>query len=100
MNSNILDKVKKSLMIPLSETFADDELNIHINACKVLLDTVGVAKSIIDSDNPLVEGLIIIYCKTFYGFKSDGSVKELPSNFDLLLRQLVMGVKESDSNVS
>ena len=86
----ILDLVKKALMIPASEKFADDELMVHIEGCKELLVSAGTPKQIADSDNPLVKGLIIIYVKTYYGFKNDGSVKELPSNFDMLLKQLVL----------
>jgi formyltetrahydrofolate synthetase len=42
------------------------------------------------SENGLAEALVLIYCKTFYGFKNDGSVKELPSSFGFLLRQLAL----------
>lgn len=89
-----LIKVKKALLIPKEETFADDEISLHINACEVLLATAGIPMSVCCSDNPLVEGLILIYVKTFFGFKNDGSVKELPSNFDILLRQLALTIKE------
>ena len=92
-----LDIVKKALMIPTSETFADEELKVHIEGCKELLISAGSPKEVADSDSPLVQGLIIIYVKTYYGFKSDGSVKELPPSFDMLLRQLVLssgGIKD------
>lgn len=80
-------------MIPVDETYADDELNIHISSCRTLIVSVGVDKKIANSDNSLVEALIVIYCKTFFGFKNDGSVKELPSSFDMLLRQLALAVE-------
>lgn len=92
-------KVKKALLIPSDETFADDEINLHIESCCQLLISMGVPSSIVLSDNSLVDALILIYVKTFFGFKADGSVKELPSNFDLLVRQLVLSVEE-DSHVS
>lgn len=95
-----LTSIKKSLMITDSDSFSDDEISLHINACMVLLETVGIPKDVCASDNPLVEGLIMIYVKTFYGFKSDGSVKELPKNFETLLRQLSLTVKEDSSDVS
>jgi len=86
----MLDIVKKSLLIPAQETYADSELNMHIDACKQLLVSSGVNKEIVDNEsNRIVESLILIYCKTFFGFKSDGSVKELPKSFDMLLKQLV-----------
>lgn len=87
-------KVKKSLMIPAEDTYADDEISLHINACEVLLSTAGVPSSVCSSDNALVEGLILIYVKTCFGFKNDGSVKELPANFDMLLRQLALSIRE------
>ncbi len=86
----MLDIVKKSLLIPLEETYADEELNSLICGCKELIISAGVSKDVVNGDNKMVESLVLIYCKTFFGFKSDGSVKELPSSFDLLLRQLVL----------
>lgn len=86
----MLDIVKKSLLIPLEETYADDELNSLICGCKELIISAGVSQDVVNGDNKMVESLVLIYCKTFFGFKSDGSVKELPSSFDLLLRQLVL----------
>lgn len=93
-HDQFLQKVKRSLMIPTEETYADDEINLHINACEVLLTTVGIPSSVAKSDNALVEGLILTYVKTFFGFKNDGSVRELPSNFEILLRQLSLTVGE------
>jgi hypothetical protein len=85
----ILDTVKKSLLIPLSETYADEELQSHIEACKELLRSVGVADDVVNGEGvPIVDSLILIYCKTFFGYKNDGSVKELPKSFEMLVRQL------------
>lgn len=92
----ILDKVKKSLMIPLTETFADTELNVHILSCKELIKSAGVSSEVAESSNGLVEALILIYCKTFYGFTNDGSVKSLPESFDFLLKQLALTWETSD----
>ncbi len=86
----MLNEVKKSLMIPKEETFADDEIKIHIDSCVQLLHSFGVALEVLKSDNALVKALIVIYVKTFYGFKADGTVKELPTSFELLYKQLVM----------
>lgn len=85
----MLDIVKKSLLIPLEETYADEELRTLITGCKELIKS-SVDDDIVDGDNKIVESLVLIYCKTFFGFKNDGSVKELPSSFDLLLRQLAL----------
>lgn len=98
IESEFLKKVKQSLMLTEDDTFADDELLLHIDACTNLLITSGIKKEIAESDNSLVEGLIVIYCKTFYGFKSDGSVKELPQSFYILYHQLALTC--GDDNVS
>ena len=82
--------VKKSLMIPSDDLESDNELTLHINSCFSLIRSAGCRDALIMSGNGLVEALVLIYCKTFYGFTNDGSVKELPSSFDLLLRQLVL----------
>ena len=94
-NDEFLIEVKKALMIPPKESFADSEIKLHIESCSRLLKTIGVPANTVDSDDPLVMGLILIYVKTFFGFKNDGSVKELPSNFDLLVRQLALSSEES-----
>ena len=85
----ILDTVKKALLIPLTETYADEELLSHIEACKELIRYVGVADDVVNGEGvPIVDSLILIYCKTFFGFKNDGSVKELPKSFEMLIKQL------------
>ncbi len=87
----ILDTVKKALLIPLSETYADEELQSHIEACKELIRSVGVADEVVSGERvPIVDSLILIYCKTFFGFKNDGSVKELPKSFEMLVKQLAL----------
>lgn len=87
----ILDIVKKALLIPPTETYADDELSSHIQGCRELLRSVGVAEEVLSEEgSPIVDSLILIYCKTLFGFKNDGSVKELPKSFDMLLSQLAL----------
>ena len=90
----LLETVKKTLLIPISETYADDELNSLIDSCKTLIKSTGVKESVIET-NPLTHSLVMIYCKTFFGFKNDGSVKELPKSFDMLLNQLSLSNGES-----
>lgn len=94
-DDDFLIEIKKALMIPETETYADSEIKLHIESCCQLLISIGVAENTVRSDNPLVKGLILIYVKTFFGFKNDGSVKELPSNFDMLVRQLALTSEES-----
>ena len=92
---NMLELMKKALLIPTTENFADDEILIHIASCRLLLVTTGIPREIAESnDNPLVKALITIYVKTMFGWKSDGTVKELPKSFDVLLRQLCLTSSE------
>jgi len=101
MSENMLNLMKKALLIPANENYADDELNLHIASCRQLLITTGVSKEIAESDDdPLVCALITIYVKTYFGFKSDGEVKELPKSFDVLLRQLCLHIPEVDGGSS
>ena len=98
-NASFLVKVKKALMIPSEETYADDELKLHIDSCSALLCSAGIPATVCNSENGLVEGLILIYVKTYFGFKNDGTVRDLPANFEILLRQLALSIKE-ESDVS
>ncbi len=87
----LLEIVKSSLLIPLDETLADLEVMSYIKACKELLISSGIDKSLVNSEtDSIVQSLVIIYCKTFFGFKNDGSVKELPKSFDMLVKQLAL----------
>ncbi len=87
---NMLELMKKALLIPATEHYADDEIETHIASCRQLLVTTGIPREIAESDDPVVKALITIYVKTMYGWKSNGEVKELPKSFDVLLRQLCL----------
>ena len=88
---NMLATMKKALLIPATENYADDEILIHIASCRQLLVTSGVPRETAESDdNPLVTALITIFVKTNFGFNSNGEVKEFPKSFDVLLRQLCL----------
>jgi|SRR5690554_6830989 len=87
----ILEVVKKSLLIPLEESYADSELESYISSCKEFLVSSGIKQELVNNEtDPIVMSLIIIYCKTFFGFKGDGSVKELPKSFNMLHNQLAI----------
>lgn len=91
MGDDTLSRVKRALLIPESEGYADDEISIHIASCRRLLMTAGIPEGTAGSDDdPLVLALVLIYVKTNFGFKGDGSARELPKTFDLLLRQLCL----------
>ena len=82
--------MKKALLIPATENYADEEIETHIASCRQLLVSAGVPREIAESDDSLVKALITIYVKTMFGWKSTGEVKELPKSFDVLLRQLCL----------
>lgn len=85
-----LNEIKRALMLTEDDLFADDELMLHICSCENLLVSMGMPEEIAKGDESLIKGIILIYVKTYYGFKNDGSVKELPSSFDLLVRQAIL----------
>ncbi|MCQ2798189.1 MAG: hypothetical protein MJ241_07075 [Bacilli bacterium] len=94
-SENILEKMKKALLIPATEHYADDEINLHIASCRQLLVSAGVPREIAEGDDDsLVTALITIYVKTNFGFDSKGEVKQLPNHFDILLRQLCLHTVE------
>ena len=97
-NTQFLNKVKSTLMILEGDTFVDEELQLHIESATELLISMGITESLANSNHPLVEGLIIIYVKTYFGFKADGSVRELPNSFYLLVRQLCLTLEGVDAS--
>jgi len=82
--TKLLNIVKQAVMLG-TETFTDLELTALISSCLSLITSTGVKEE--DLNQPEVESLVLIYVKTFYGFNSDGTVKELPQSFYLLLKQ-------------
>ena len=43
-SENMLNLMKKALLIPATENYADDEISIHIASCRQLLITSGVPR--------------------------------------------------------
>ena len=41
---NMLEKMKKALLIPATEHYADDEILIHIASCRQLLVSAGIPR--------------------------------------------------------
>lgn len=62
----MLDNVK--LAVRIKNTAYDLELNDLIEACKADLKRVGIKDEKINSDDALIKRLIIIYCKTHFGY--------------------------------
>lgn len=87
-SANLLPLVKKSLLIPEAETFADLEIIALIDSALALVKSTGVGDASLESKE--VSSLVVIYAKTFFGFHNDGSVKELPQAFYFLLKQLAL----------
>jgi len=91
----ILDVIKTSLGIPLNNTEVDNELISLIEGAKGLLRSSGVAEKYLEDDkDSLVSSFILLYVTTSFGFKSDGSLKELPKHFDFLLKQIALTKNE------
>lgn len=100
-SENMLNLMKKALLIPVTENYANDEINLHIASCRQYLVSAGIPRETAeDESNSLVTALITIYVKTYFGFTSSGEVKQLPKNFDVLLRQLCLHKVEANGGSS
>ena len=92
MLASLLILVKASLLIPDSDTFADEEITSLIESALALVKSTGVSDAHLEENE--VKSIVLIYCKTFFGFANDGSVKELPQSFYFLLKQLSLSKGE------
>lgn len=65
----MLENIKQALRI--SHNDLDSELQIHINACLLDLERVGVEK---DFKTPLIQSAVELYCKWIYDFSGKGEL--------------------------
>lgn len=79
----MLEKVKLALRI--KSVKLDEEIEDLIEACKIDLSISGVRK--INEDDPLIQRVIIIYCKANFGMDNNDSEKYQKS-YDLLKQSL------------
>ena len=79
----MLEKVKLSLRIKTYKL--DDEINDLIEACKIDLSISGVKK--IEVTDPIIQRVIILYCKANFGLDNKDSEKYQKS-YELLKQSL------------
>ena len=79
--SSMMDLVKKSLSIPSSSTYKDDEILMHINGALKDLERqkIDVEHNI---DNGLIQGAICMYVKANFGMVDEREKKKKKKNYD------------------
>lgn len=80
-SSNMMGLVKKSLSIPTSSTYKDDEILMLINAALMDLERqkIDVENNI---DNGLIQGAICMYVKANFGMVDDREKEISQKNYD------------------
>lgn len=73
----MLEKVKLSLRI--NNNAFDGEINSLIKSCKKELELVGIAPSILNSNDEMILQAIILYCKAHFGFDNSEAERYMKS---------------------
>ena len=96
---NLMELVKESLSIYSESTIKDNELELWIRAAIEDLKRVGVTAATVSTDNWLVKGAIVMYCKANFGMCSLDEKKLAQSTYSLLCNNLALSYKEGESDV-
>lgn len=96
---NLMELVKESLSIYSESTIKDNELELWIRAAVEDLQRVGVTAAAVSTDNWLVKGAIVMYCKANFGMCSLDEKKLAQSTYSLLCNNLALSYKEGESDV-
>ena len=96
---NLMELVKESLSIYSESTIKDNELELWIRAAVEDLKRVGVTAATVSTDNWLVKGAIVMYCKANFGMCSLDEKKLAQSTYSLLCNNLALSYKEGESDV-
>ena len=83
----MLDTCKKYLRI--TGTSFDDEITDLIEACKLDLELVGIAPTLIDDPDYLIKRAITTYVKAYFGYDNDEKFK---NSYEMLRNHLSMSV--------
>lgn len=73
----MLEKVKLSLRI--NNNAFDEEINSLIKSCKKELELVGIAPSILNSNDTMILQAITLYCKAHFGFDNSEAERYMKS---------------------
>lgn len=96
---NLMELVKESLSIYSESTIKDNELELWIRAAVEDLKRVGITAAAVSTDNWLVKGAIVMYCKANFGMCSLDEKKLAQSTYSLLCNNLALSYKEGESDV-
>lgn len=91
--------VKESLSIVNTSTLKDNEIELWIEAAIEDLSRAGVTAATVSTENWLVKGAIVMFCKANFGMCSLEEKKLAQSTYSLLCNNLSLSYKESDNNV-
>lgn len=97
--NNLMELVKESLSIYSESTIKDNELELWIRAAVEDLKRVGITAATVSTDNWLVKGAIVMYCKANFGMCSLDEKKLAQSTYSLLCNNLALSYKEGESDV-
>lgn len=86
--------VKESLSIVESSTIKDSEIELWIQAATEDLSRAGVTAATVSTDNWLVKGAIVMFCKANFGMCSLEEKKLAQSTYSLLCNNLSLSYKE------
>ena len=96
---NLVYLVKESLSIYSGSSIKDEEIELWIRAAIEDLTRAGVAAVSVSTDNWLVKGAIVMYCKANFGMCSLDEKKLAQSTYSLLCNNLSLSYKEAGSDV-
>lgn len=96
---NLMELVKESLSIYSESSIKDNELELWIRAAIEDLKRVGVTAATVSTDNWLIKGAIVMYCKANFGMCSLDEKKLAQSTYSLLCNNLALSYKEGESDV-
>ena len=86
--------VKESLSIIGTSTLKDNEIELWIQAAIEDLSRAGVTAATVSTDNWLVKGAIVMFCKANFGMCSLEEKKLAQSTYSLLCNNLSLSYKE------
>lgn len=96
---DLMALVKESLSIYNDSSLKDYELELWIRAAIEDLSRVGIAAATVSTDNWLVKGAIVMFCKANFGMCSLEEKKLAQSTYSLLCNNLALSYKEGASDV-
>lgn len=90
--------VKESLSIVGTSTIKNNEIRLWINAAIEDLSRAGVTAATVSTDNWLIKGAIVMFCKANFGMCSLEEKKLAQSTYSLLCNNLSLSYKGGVDN--